>query len=327
MNISKKLLAILLILTLALSLAACGEDEQKTVTLGEGDWDSNAFQDQVVKIILENGYDVNVDIIAADTAVMVTSLKTDKLDICLELWSDNIVTYDEDIKNGEYIELGVNYDDNAQGLYVPRYLVEGEGALAPDLKSIKDLPKYWELFEHPEDPSRGIIYGGTEGWSATEHLHKKMEAYNLSDNFDFKTIDSTATLSATLSGAYLKGEPWVGYNWEPTWVLGLYDMVLLEDSEFSEEDFANGIGAFSTVDVTINSTQVFVDENPELAKFFKSYSTSSAIINEALAYMQENEVEADETAIWFIKEKQDIWTAWVDEDIAKKILDSIEDKI
>lgn len=320
----KKIITLLLVLTLVMSLAACGEEESKKITLGEGDWDSNAFQDQLVKIILENGYDTEVDIVTADTAVMVASLKTEKLDVCLELWSDNVVTYDEDIKNGEYIELGLNFDDNTQGLYVPRYLVEGEGALAPELKTVQDLAKYVDLFENPEDPSRGIIYGGPEGWGATSFLHKKMETYGLEEAYDFKTIDSGSTLAATLSGAYLKEEPWVGYYWEPTWVLGLYDMVLLGDSDYSEEDFDNGVGSFPTVDVTVASSQAFVDENPELAEFFSNYSTSSAIINEALAYMQENEVEADETAKWFIVEKQDIWTAWVDADVAKKVLAAVE---
>ncbi len=319
----KRILAILVAMVLVLSLVACGEEEKK-ITLGEGDWDSNAFQDQLVKIILENGYDVEVDIVTADTAVMVSSLKTEKLDVCLEIWSDNVVTYDEDIKNGDYIELALNFDDNTQGLYVPRYLVEGEGALAPDLKTVQDLTKYVDLFENPEDPSRGIIYGGPEGWGATDFLHKKMDAYGLGESFDFKTIDSGATLAATLSGAYLKEEPWVGYYWEPTWVLGLYDMVLLGDSNYSEEDFANGVGSFPTVDVTVAATQTFVDENPELAEFFKNYSTSSAIINEALAYMQENEVEADATAKWFIEEKQDVWTAWVDQDVVDKVLEAVK---
>lgn len=315
------MIAVLLIM----SLSACSGDEQVTITLGEGDWDSNAFQDQVVKLILENGYDVSVDVVTADTAVMVSSMKTNKLDVCLELWSDNVVTYDDDIAAGDYIELGLNFNDNTQGLYVPRYMVEGENAIAPDLKTVEDLKKYVDLFPNPEDGSRGIIYGGPEGWSATEFLHKKMTTYGLEEMYDFKTIDSGATLAATLSGAYQKGEPWVGYYWEPTWVLGLYDMVLLDDSTYNEEDFANGVGAFPTVDVTVVGTQTFVDDHPELAEFFRSYHTSSAIINEALAYMQENGVEADATAKWFLVERQDVWTEWVDEDVAEKVLAAIQE--
>lgn len=322
----KKILGTIIVLALVLSMAGCAsEEETKTIILGEGDWDSNAFQDQVVKIILENGYDVNVDVVTADTAVMISSMKTESLDVCLELWSDNVVTYDEDIANGEYVELALNFNDNMQGLYVPRYLVEGDNALAPDLKTVQDLNMYADLFENPEDPDRGIIYGGPEGWGATEFMHKKMTAYGLEESFDFKAIDSGATLAATLSGAYTKEEPWVGYYWEPTWVLGLYDMVLLEDSPYSEEDFANGVGAFTTVDVTVTASNKFVEENPELVKFFENYHTTSAIISEGLAYMQANEVEADVAAEWFLTEKQDFWKTWVDDEVFAKVIESLEE--
>ena len=194
----KRIISSMIAVLLIMSLSACSGDEQVTITLGEGDWDSNAFQDQVVKLILENGYDVSVDVVTADTAVMVSSMKTNKLDVCLELWSDNVVTYDDDIAAGDYIELGLNFNDNTQGLYVPRYMVEGENAIAPDLKTVEDLKKYVDLFPNPEDGSRGIIYGGPEGWSATEFLHKKMTTYGLEEMYDFKTIDS---------GCYISGDP------------------------------------------------------------------------------------------------------------------------
>jgi glycine betaine/proline transport system substrate-binding protein len=324
-KIFKKLLGTIIVLAMALSLAACAGEEENTIIIGEGDWDSNAFQDQVVKIIIEEGYGVNVDVVTADTSVMISSMKTETLDVCLELWSDNVVTYDEDIANGDYIELSLNFDDNLQGLYVPRYLVEGDKALAPDLKTVNDLNKYPELFENPEEPERGIIYGGPEGWGATEFMQRKMEVYGLDEMFDFKPIDSGATLAATLSGAYQKEEPWVGYYWEPTWVIGLYDMVLLEDSAYSEEDYEKGIGSFPTVDVMVTATPKFVEENPELAEFFGNYHTTSAIISEALAYMQKNEVEADEAAKWFLLEKQDFWKTWVDDEVFNKVLDAIEE--
>lgn len=325
--ILKRVFSLVMVVSLLLALAGCGSsgEERRSITMGEGDWDSNAFQDEVIKIILENGYDVDVEIVTADTAVMISSLKTENLDVCVELWSDNVVTYEDDIANGDYVELGLNFNDNTQGLYVPRYLVEGADALAPGLKSVQDLMNYVDLFENPEDPDMGIIYGGPEGWSATEFMHKKMDEYGLSDVYEFKTIDSGATLAATLSGAYTKGEPWVGYYWEPTWVLGLYDMVLLEDSEYNADDFAQGIGSFPTVDVTVVSTQAFIDENPDLAEFFGNYHTTSAIINEALAYMQENEVEADEAAEWFLQERQDVWTDWVDDEVAAAVLEAVQE--
>lgn len=318
----RKITLVLMSALLILSLGACANEPDKIV-IGEGDWDSNAFHDQVAKVIIEEGYGVETNIIIADTAVMIAGFKNKSIDLVLELWADNVPTYADDIANGSYVKLSTNFDDNYQGLYVPAYLVEGDDALLPNLKSVQDLPDYVEYFPNPENPNEGIIYGGPEGWAATEFLHNKMSAYGLDEHYNFKTIDSGATLNATLASAYAKGEPWLGYSWEPTWVMGLFDMVLLEDTPYSADDFAIGHGAFPSVDVQVASTPEFVNDYPEITEFLRQYTTSSDITSEGLAYMQENEVEADVAAKWFLKEKQDIWSNWVSEEAYEKILASL----
>jgi glycine betaine/proline transport system substrate-binding protein len=325
----KKILALFISLALVITLVGCTTSstdsssgvEGTVVTIGEGDWDSNAFLDQVVKIILEEGYGAEADIITADTSIMVSSMTTDDIDVCLELWSDNVVTYDDDIAAGNYVELGLNYDDNMQGLYIPTYLAEEY-----DIVTVEDLKDYADLFPDPEDSSMGIIYGGPEGWSATEMLHKKMEAYGLDEYYNFKTIDSNATLSATLASAYEKEEPWVGYNWEPTWVMGMYDMTLLEDSEYSEEDFAEGIGAFPAVDVTVCASTGFAEneDNAALVEFFENFHASSEVISEALAYMQDNDASAEEAAEWFLTEREDVWKDMVPDDVYESVTEYLQ---
>ncbi|WP_461205453.1 ABC transporter substrate-binding protein [Clostridium sp. DL1XJH146] len=323
MKIIRKLLVVTMSLTLILSLFGCATESDKIV-FGEGDWDSNALHDQIAKLVIEEGYGVPVDIVIADTAVMISGLKTKDIDLSTEFWSDNVPTYEEDIANGHYVELSTNFDDNIQGLYVPSYLVEGENAIAPDLKTVEDLKNYPELFPDPEGSDKGIIYGGPEGWMATGFLDKKMIEYGLDEYYSFKSIDSSATLSATLSSAYEKGEPWVGYNWEPTWVMGLYDMVLLEDTEYTPENFENGIGSFPSVDVTVVATQEFIDDYPEITEFLSKYKTSSEFTNQGLGYMHENEVEPDEAAKWLLSENKDLLKGWVPEDIYDKVISAIE---
>ena len=39
----------------------------------------------------------------------------------------------------------------------------------------------------------------------------------------------------------------------------------------------------------------------------------------SLEYMNENEVEPEEAAKWWITENEDIWTTWVSEEVAKKV--------
>lgn len=316
----KKIIAITIAFLFALTLSAC--EESDVITIGEGQWDSAYFHDQVTKIIIEEGYGIEVNIIPADTNVQVTSLKTHDINLSMELWSNNVTGYEEDIANGDYVFVSTNFDDNAQGLYIPAYLQEEY----PELDTVQDLldPTYAALFPDPEDSSKSIIYGGTEGWSATVFLNNKMTAYGLDELYNFNAINSTAALNASLASAYQQEEPWVGYNWEPTWVLGVYDMVLLEDSPYNADDFDQGIGAFPTVDVNVVVDNEFEDNYPEVFQFLQNYQTSSAITGAALAYMNEQDADAYDAAVWFLLNNTELWQAWVTEDAATAVMDAIQ---
>lgn len=320
-NLFKKLMFLTVAALAVFTLSACDEGEE--IVFGQGDWDSNEFHDEVARFIIEHGFDIRTRSITTDTAVTIQALRTGDVDVSMEIWSDNIPSYASDLEAGEYQFLSVNFDDNAQGLYIPRFLYDAH----PGLRSVQDLPDYVHLFPHPENDDKGIIYGGPEGWAATAFLQLKMEVYGLDEYFEFRTIDSNAILSATIADAFRNEEPWVGYNWEPTWVLGVYDLVLLEDSEYSEENFADGIGAFPSVSVDVVVTNDFEDRFPEVATFLRQYTTSSDLTSEALGYMIENEVEADAAALWFLDTHRDLWTSWLPDDVAQRVLDALDEAL
>ena len=90
-----------------------------------------------------------------------------------------------------------------------------------------------------------------------------------------------------MAKAYENGEPWVGYYWEPTWVMGLYDMTLLEDEKYNDELWENGYRCeFPPVPVTVAVNKDVLNDAPDVVEFLKNYQTSSALTSEALAYMQ-----------------------------------------
>jgi len=313
-----KYLSLFLFLLAGLMLTAC-TPKADVLTFGEGDWDSNVFHDQVAKFIIENGYDIEVDVVASDTAISIAGLQSSNIDVSLEIWSDNLPSYQADLANNLYQEVSVNFDDNMQGLYIPKYLQDAN----PGLVSVMDLKDYTNLFPDPDGSGKGIIYGGPEGWGATAFLQSKMEAYGLDDLYIFRTIDSGATLSATLASAYSQEAPWVGYNWEPTWIMGIYDMVLLEDTPYSEADFANGIGEFASVKVTVVTRNGFATDYPEINDFLSNYTTSSALTNLGLGFMQENDGDGEAAAIWFLKNNDSLWKDWVTTAAYDKIIEAL----
>jgi glycine betaine/proline transport system substrate-binding protein len=333
-NIFKKLFnrksLILVVVTLLLTVTACGTggdgDAKPTIKLADGTWDSVKFHTAVAQFIIENGYDYPTRLIPGSTPAILTGIQNGDIDIYMENWTDNLgEQYPEMLEQGDMIELGVNFDDNAQGWYVPTYMIEGDPdrgiePMTPDLKSVDDLAQYWEVFKDPEDPSKGRIYGGIAGWEVDQTLSVKMETFELDKNFNYFRPGSEAALNTSLVSAYEKGEPWVGYNWEPTWVLGKYDMTLLEEPEYTEERWANGFAsAFPANTCTVNAHKDFPDKAPDVTEFLSNYQTNSALISEALAQMENNGLTIDEAAAWFLQEHEDIWTAWVPQDIADKV--------
>jgi glycine betaine/proline transport system substrate-binding protein len=302
----------LFLLTLGLfMLASCGSgDDETTVILGEASWASSIFHNRVAGYILEHGFGATVETQPTETAVMIATLPNGDIDVSLELWSDNVPTYADDIAAGNYVEVATNYDDNTQGLYVPAYLQDNyaDYGLSEPIDDVLDLlkPEVIALFEDPNDDSKGVIYGGPSSWSATAFLNLKLPEYGLDVEYNFEMINSSAALAAQIAGAFESEDPIVSYYWEPTSLMGLYDLRLLNDTPYSAEDFAVGRGAFPTVDVNVVTRPGFAEDMPEINAFLSKYETSSALTNSALGYMEENDASPEEAAIWFLQ-NNDAW--------------------
>lgn len=328
-NFRKSGIAFLLVFMLLLA-AGCGQQaaqgEKPTIILSDAGWDSLRFHNDVAALIIENGYGYKTEVTTGSTPVVLTGLKNGDIDILMEVWVDTIKEeYEEMIKNNQVEDLSVNFGDSMQGIYVPTYVIEGDPArgispMAPDLKSITDLPKYKGVFPDAEDNTKGRIYGSIPGWAVDEIITKKIENYGLDQTFNIFRPGSDTALSTSLVQAYEKGIPWVGYYWEPTWIIGKYDMTLLEEPPYDEKVWNESyLCAFPLSTVTIGVNKGLNEKAPDIVSFLKNYKTDSALTSEALAYMQDNGATSRDTAIWFLKENRDLWTRWVPADVAGKV--------
>ena len=63
----------------------------------------------------------------------------------------------------------------------------------------------------------------------------KFKTYGLDQTFNLFSTGSDTALATSMVAAYEKGQPWVGYYWEPTWVMGQLDMTMLEEPEYNAE--------------------------------------------------------------------------------------------
>ena len=317
-------------------LVGCGGDNDGNsssageghVTFANAGWDSAYLHNAIAGTVAEVVFGYTWDELPGSTTVLLEGVATGEVDVQMETWTDNLATYEDDVENGRFQELGVNFDDNYQGIYVPRYVIEGDEergieAVAPDLQHVKDLNDYSEVFPDDEDPSMGRLYGSIPGWEVDDIIYAKYEHYNLDENFVYFRPGSDAALATAITSAYERGEPIAAYYWEPTWLLGMYDMVLLENEPFDPDTFRTGATEFPPVDVTVGASNNFeeIEENAELIAFLRNYETSSALTSEGLAYMQETDADYVETAKWFLSEHSELLDEWLEADDAQTIKD------
>ncbi len=330
------------VLTLGVGFAQeadCGGFDRPIVFAGL-DWDSAQLHNAIAQYILEEGYGCQTDAIPGSTVPMLQGMIRGDIDVTMEIWAENVrEAWDEALANEQVLDLGVNFPDATQGFFVPRYLIEGDvergiEALAPNLKAVSDLPQYAELFKDPEEPDKGRFYNCIIGWGCEEVNNAKLEVYGLNEYFTNFRPGTGVALASSMEGAYLRGRPWLGYYWGPTWVLGKLDMVMLEEPEWSQAcwDELTSAGseatqacAYPTLVVTVGVNKSFADAiDPAVIDFLTAYETSNALVSELLAYMQDNDVGPEAAAKYFLETQAELWSAWVSEDVAARLQASLQ---
>lgn len=326
-------LLILAVLTGLFGLTGCATSKKEPVVLkmADGGWDTFRLHNAVVSYILDKGMGIATEEVTGTTSITWKALVDGDLQIYMETWTDNIPMYAGDKEAGKIKELGVNYDDADQGFYVPRYVIEGDAArgiapMAPDLKTVKDLLKYPQVFKDPEQPDKGRIYGGIPGWDASDRvLTNKYNAYGLNASYTYFQAGSEAAQIASLIDACEKGKPWVGFYWTPNWTSVQYDVVKLEDDPYVDAtSFQNGLTAFPMARITVCVNPVIVSDYPQVADLLSHYKTSSALNSEVLSYMKANNAEPGPAAVWLMKKHPELLTQWItDAKILKKVQDAL----
>jgi glycine betaine/proline transport system substrate-binding protein len=318
-----------LIFVFLLTIAGCGgaEDSKPRLTFADVSWDSVQVHNRIAGFIVQHGYEYpEPRYVFGESLPLVQGLGNGDVDVLMENWIDNWQeAWDKVMARGTAIDLGPNFPDSTQGWYVPTYVIKGDKErgiepMAPDLKTVEDMPKYWELFQNPQIPGKGCFYNSPPGWMCTEINEIKFDAYGLNENYELFGTGSQSSLAASMVAAYEKGKPWIGYYWEPTWVMGKLDMTLIEEAPYDEEVWENTKACAyppSVVNIAVHGDMQ--EKAPEVVEFLKKYTTTTAQNNEVLAYMDDTGGDAEAGAIWFLKEYPEVWKKWVPEDVATRV--------
>jgi len=347
----KRYLVVLAILAIPLMAIACGSNtgiggEKFAVTKGtikfhDGQWETLSLHNALAMYITEHGYGYPVEEIEGTTGTMKVALPLGDLDVNMEMWRQNISEwYEEQIALGKLTDLAGttdNVEDGAKGqilessiqaFYIPTYIAEEN----PGLKSVSDLPDYWELFKDQEDPSKGVMVNCIIGWQCQKIVRAKWHAYGLYDTYNVMEPGAAAAIDANMKGAYDAKKPVLTYYWEPTKLLNDLDMTRLEEPEWTQKcqdaldaaveaepyESTEGCG-FPIGDVHTGVNNYLFERAPEVVTFLGNIFVGALALDDLTTWRKDNEKDFDEAAIYYLKNNEATWTKWVPTDIADKV--------
>ncbi|MFZ5817213.1 MAG: glycine betaine ABC transporter substrate-binding protein [Bacillota bacterium] len=315
---------------------------KEVIKLADMQWQSLWINNAVVKFILEKGYGYPVETVEMTTPIMQQAIIKGDVHVVTEMWTGNIIDwYNESVSSGKLLDLGIVMDRASQGWYVPAYVVRGDEkrgirASAPDLKTVADLKKYPTLFADPEEPSKGLLINCITGWQCAKINRIKLKAYGLDTLYNVQEPGASAALDAAIAGAYKQGKPFLAYYWEPTWLVGTYDLILLEEPEFNaecnaeiqkalkdelplEQVTAKAGCAYENAKVTKAAHPGLKERAPEVVAFLEKMLIKTDDLNKVSAYMEQEKAEAEDAARYFFQNYPQVWKSWLPADVAQKV--------
>ena len=302
--------------------AACGD-----ITLAEFTWQSAQAMTNVDAFILKNGYGCNTTIVAGDTVPTITAMvEKGQPDLSSESTPSLLgEVYTKGAAEGRISQIGTAISDGqVSGWYIPQYVADAH----PDIKTVDDAMKHPELFPSAEDPSKGAVIQGPQGWGDTVVTAQLFKALN-NPKFVLVPTGSAAALDGAISKAYEQKQGIIAQYWSPTSLLGKYAMLRLEmahdDAEWarctSKQDCPDPKPNYwkQAEMVTLASKGATDKLGAEAAAYIAKRSWTQAEVGKLMLWMTDNQANGEDGAKWFLKNMPEVWTKWVPADVAAKV--------
>ncbi|SMC76891.1 glycine betaine ABC transporter substrate-binding protein [Primorskyibacter flagellatus] len=301
----------------AAALADCGE-----VSITEMTFASAIITTEISTFLMEQGYGCTVTRVPSDTIPALTSLaENEEPDIVTELWVNSAgEAYDKLKAEGVIEDMAQVLDPGGiEAWWIPTYLADEH----PELKTIQGI------LDNPELVGNRFNNCPDGGWVCNIINHNIARAYGVEDaGIEIFDHGSGQTLAASLAAAYEAKEPWFGYYWEPTAIMGRFDMTMVDIGEANAElhesnldpDFGNPQKtAYPPSLVYTVATTSFTEREPEVAKLISNISFSTDEMSALLAWQGENNASTEEAAVYFLQNNKDEWADWLNDDARQRL--------
>lgn len=295
--------------------AECGD-----MTITDMDWASSQVVTAVSKFLLEQGLGCNVTAVPSATNTALVSLAENGTpDIVTELWGNSVPAIEKLQGEGKAVFHNIVLSDGGQqGWWVPQYLVDEH----PEMATLDGILANPELVG-------GRLFTCPDGWQCKNINANIAKAAGFEDaGIEIFDPGSGEALASSILAAYSDKEPWFGYYWAPTPLLGNNPMVMVDLGEFNEEghlcnikeDCANPVVSPYPRDVVWTVvTPDFKEREPAAAELMGKVSFTNPQMGELLAWRENNNASADETAVYFLTNYKDVWSQWLSDEAKENL--------
>jgi glycine betaine/proline transport system substrate-binding protein len=135
---------------------------QAPVHFADLNWESGSLITEVLRYIVEKGYDLPTDTLPGTTITLETALAKNDIQVIGEEWAGRSPVWVKAEAEGKVAGVGDTVKGATEGWWVPEYVVKGDPAkglkpLAPDLKSVADLARYKGRVQGPRIPRQRAL--------------------------------------------------------------------------------------------------------------------------------------------------------------------------
>ncbi|HTG68814.1 MAG TPA: glycine betaine ABC transporter substrate-binding protein [Candidatus Udaeobacter sp.] len=277
--------AAFIMIALVAGCSASGGSSSKKVTLAYVAWDSEIASTYVVKEVLEQKLNYNVELMQVDAGPMWAGISDGSADAMVAAWLPTTHASYVTKYNGKYEDLGPNLEGTKIGLVVPKYM---------DINSIEELTgSIGDTVDH-------TIIGIEPGAGLMMSTEKALDQYKLRDKWTLLE-SSSAAMTQQLEKAYANKEPIVVTGWTPHWMFAKMDLKYLEDPK----KVYGGDEQIHTI-----ARKGLKEDQPEAFAFLDRFNWTPEDMAAVMVQIQEGQTPEAAAKAW-VEQNPDKVEAWI----------------
>jgi len=306
------------------SNAACGK-----ITIADMNWASASLMAHVDKAIL-TAMGCEVELVAGSTMPTFTSMnETGDPDVAPEVWANAFQDLVDSAVGAGRLHIGnaAPMSGLGEGWWVLPHTLDQH----PELTTAEAILARPDLFPDKEDPSRGAFHGCPAGWGCQLANQALYEGFGM-DALGWNLIDpgSAAGLDGSIAKHSEQGEHWFGYYWNPTSIIGKYDMRAVDMGSWAGADNWDGCVALGNAGCeasswtasrvnTLLSDNMYYNGPTGAMAYFEARTYPGTVMNAMLVWMEDTGGTGADAATEFLSSQGDTWKAWVSADVAASV--------